>query len=286
MKKKEAADAAAASPPAAACRSNNKQPRRGTTHAAVEEDASAADDDDDGEDAAATAAAMAHLKKKGLLQITIGNQEQLWDGDNVNRLLGFGGCTITAPVRDADLAVQDQGVTPDDAEEWTVQGARGSARWEKPDVPAEEEAEAKPAWVKSIPQKKSLRRVPKHTKSTTKECGRKNSPTSSHSDGSRTRGTPGGSRTGSPVTSRVVEATVRKQNERVKGCSSGVPVKSADVTEAETGVTGAPSASTVPIASGSTSRILFPTTTEEPTVPTPTVPTLPTAKHSAISELK
>ena len=60
---------------------------------------------------------MAHLKKKGLLQISIGKPEDLWDGDNVERFLGFGGCTITAPMRDADLAVQDQGVTPDDAEE-------------------------------------------------------------------------------------------------------------------------------------------------------------------------
>ena len=67
----------------------------------------------------------------------------------------------------------------DDAEEWKIQGARGSARWAKPDVPAaREEAEVKPAWVESIPQKKSLQRAPKHTKTTIKECGRKNSPTS------------------------------------------------------------------------------------------------------------
>ena len=117
-KRKELLAEIATEEAAAAATAANKrksQQKRGTAHTAVktDDDEEAAADDDD--DAATTAAAMAHLHKKGFLQINVG-QGQPWDGDNVDQLLRFGGCTITAPTRDADLEIQDQGVLCNDDE--------------------------------------------------------------------------------------------------------------------------------------------------------------------------
>ena len=79
-------------------------------------------------------------------------------------------------------------------------------------------------------------------KPTLKECGRKECLTPSPNNCPRMGGNC------RDMTSRAVVSTVGRQKERVKG-PTYAPVKCADVTKAETRVTGAPSATTVSTAS-------------------------------------